>query len=86
MPDAPVQDWYLTIRTPGPPSTVDVWPMGHDDDDDLRAARITAAKTMRGVPPDHWEFPGWDVGYAPGVPWVAGQPGTVVHDEPPETD
>lgn len=81
--------WWLVMRTPAP--SVDVWPMGEDPGPDdipgqeLRQARITAARDLLGVPYEWMESPGYQVQYMPGPVHPNILAGATVHDDPPAT-
>ncbi len=79
------EQWYLTIRTPEP--SLDVWPIVVDDAPvELRDARILAAKTLKSVPSDWFEYgQTWQVNYGPGLPHPTILAAATLHDSPPTT-
>lgn len=79
--------WSLLIITPAP--SKDIWPMGENPGPDdipgqeLRQARITAARELLDVPYEWSEIPGYQVSYLSGTLHPSLLAGATIHDEPP---
>ena len=81
--------WYLLMSTPAPNAQKHIWTMGEDPGPDdipgqeLRGARITAARDLLGVPYEWMEIGGYQVLYSPGPLHPSLLAGATIHDEPP---
>lgn len=73
--------WYLVITTPAP--SCDVWPIGDNSDPVVTQAYIDAGCVLKDVPEDWFEFPGWRVANAPGLPHPSLLATATLHEGPP---